>query len=64
MTMKVVANGKFLGRGLSRTYRCGLRCIAWILILKDPSSLKMAAEFIDIKSGNYANEDEVFTGKT
>jgi hypothetical protein len=35
----------------------------WILIPKDPDNLKMADKFIDIKSGNDVNEDEVFTCK-
>jgi diacylglycerol kinase family enzyme len=60
MTMGVVANGKFLGGGFLVAPRANVSDgFLDIVVLKDSGSLKMLDELVNIKTGNYSNDDNI-----
>jgi diacylglycerol kinase (ATP) len=64
MTMGVVANGKFLGGGFMAAPEASVSDgLLDLVILKDSGSLKMLDELVNIKTGNYAGEDNIFYAK-
>lgn len=64
MTMGVVANGKFLGGGFMAAPEASVSDgLLDLLILKDSGSLKMLDELVNIKTGNYAGEDNILYAK-
>jgi diacylglycerol kinase family enzyme len=61
MTMAIVANGKFLGGGFMAARRASVSDgLLDIVILKDSGSFKMLDNLVNMKTGSYANENEIF----
>src|SRR6266480_4279533 len=61
MTMAIVANGKFLGGGFMAAPRASVSDgLLDIIILKDSGSFKMLDNLVNMKTGSYANENEIF----
>jgi YegS/Rv2252/BmrU family lipid kinase len=61
MTMAIVANGKFLGGGFMAAPRASVSDgLLDIVILKDSGSFKMLDNLVNMKTGSYANENEIF----
>jgi YegS/Rv2252/BmrU family lipid kinase len=64
MTMGVIANGKFLGGGFLAAPEASVSDgLLDLVILKDSGSLKMLDELVNIKTGNYAGEDNILYAK-
>lgn len=64
MTMGVVANGKFLGGGFLAAPEASMSDgLLDLVILKDSGSLKMLDELVNIKTGNYAGDDNILYAK-
>ncbi|MDQ3883693.1 MAG: diacylglycerol kinase family lipid kinase [Thermoproteota archaeon] len=60
MTMAVVANGQFLGGGFKVAPHAKMSDgLLDLVILKDSGSLKMVDELINMKDGNYEEEDNI-----
>ena len=60
MTMAVVANGQFLGGGFKVAPHARMSDgLLDLVILKDSGSLKMIDELINMKDGNYKEEDKI-----
>jgi diacylglycerol kinase (ATP) len=60
MTMAVVANGQFLGGGFKVAPRATMSDgLLDLVILKDSGSLKMIDELINMKDGDYKEEDNI-----
>lgn len=60
MTMAVVANGQFLGGGFKVAPHANMSDgLLDLVILKDSGSLKMVDELINMKDGNYQEEDKI-----
>jgi YegS/Rv2252/BmrU family lipid kinase len=60
MTMAVVANGQFLGGGFKVAPHASMSDgLLDLVILKDSGSLKMIDELINMKDGNYKEEDKI-----
>jgi diacylglycerol kinase family enzyme len=61
MTMGIVANGKFLGGGFMAAPQASVSDgLLDIVILKDSGSFKMLDNLVNMKTGSYANENEIF----
>jgi diacylglycerol kinase family enzyme len=61
MTMRVVANGKFLGGGFKAVPQADVsNSLLDVIILKHSGSFKILDELVNMKIGNYSNEDEIF----
>jgi diacylglycerol kinase (ATP) len=61
MTMGIVANGKFLGGGFKVAPHADMSDgFLDVVILKDSGSLKMLDEFVNMKNGNYMENDNIF----
>jgi diacylglycerol kinase (ATP) len=64
MTMAVIANGKFLGGGFMAAPEASMSdSLLDLVVLKDSGSLKMLDELANIKTGNYAGEDNILYSK-
>src|SRR5918994_6696515 len=60
MTMAVVANGQFLGGGFKVAPHASMSDgLLDLVILKDSSGLKMIDELINMKDGDYKEEDKI-----
>jgi YegS/Rv2252/BmrU family lipid kinase len=60
MTMAVVANGQFLGGGFKVAPHASMSDgLLDLVILKDSGSLKMVDELINMKDGDYKEEDNI-----
>ncbi len=60
MTMAVVANGQFLGGGFKAAPRANMSDgLLDLVILKDSGSLKMIDEVLNMKDGDYEEEDNI-----
>jgi diacylglycerol kinase (ATP) len=60
MTMAVVANGQFLGGGFKAAPHASMSDgLLDLVILKDSGSLKMIDELINMKDGDYKEEDNI-----
>jgi diacylglycerol kinase family enzyme len=60
MTMGVVANGQFLGGGFKvAPYATMSDGLLDLVILKDSGSLKMVDELLNMKDGDYKDEDNI-----
>lgn len=60
MTMAVVANGQFLGGGFKVAPHASMSDgLLDLVILKDSGSLKMIDELINMKDGDYMEEDKI-----
>ena len=60
MTMAVVANGQFLGGGFKAAPHANMSDgLIDLVVLKDSGSLKMIDELINMKDGDYKEEDNV-----
>jgi diacylglycerol kinase (ATP) len=60
MTMAVVANGQFLGGGFKVAPHASMSDgLLDLVILKDSGSLKMVDELINMKDGDYKEEDKI-----
>lgn len=60
MTMGVVANGKFLGGGFLAAPKADVSDgLLDIVVMKDSGSLKMLDELVNVKTGNYATDDNI-----
>src|SRR5919108_1779601 len=60
MTMGVIANGQFLGGGFKVAPHASMSDgLLDLVILKDSGSLKMVDELINMKDGNYQEEDKI-----
>jgi diacylglycerol kinase (ATP) len=60
MTMAVVANGQFLGGGFKVAPHASMSDgLLDLVILKDSGSLKMIDELINMKDGDYTEEDKI-----
>lgn len=60
MTMAVVANGQFLGGGFKAAPHADMSDgLLDLVILKDSGSLKMIDELINMKDGDYKEEDNI-----
>jgi diacylglycerol kinase family enzyme len=61
MTMAVIANGGFLGGGFRAAPRADMSDgLLDLVILKDSGSFKMLDELVNMKDGDYSEEDKVF----
>jgi diacylglycerol kinase (ATP) len=61
MTMGIVANGKFLGGGFMAAPQASVSDgLLDIVILKDSGSFKMLDSLVNMKTGNYADENDIF----
>jgi diacylglycerol kinase (ATP) len=61
MTMTVVANSKFLGGEFKTAPKADMSDGKLdLVILKDSGSLKMIDEFVNMKDGDYSEEDNIF----
>ena len=61
MTMGIVANGKFLGGGFRVAPDAKMSDgFLDVVILKDSGSLKMLDELVDMKDGNFMDNDNIF----
>jgi diacylglycerol kinase (ATP) len=61
MTMTVVANSQFLGGGFKAAPKADMSDGKLdLVILKDSGSLKMIDEFVNMKDGDYSEEDNIF----
>jgi diacylglycerol kinase (ATP) len=61
MTMGIVANGKFLGGGFMAAPQASVSDgLLDIVILKDSGSFKMLDNLVNMKTGSYADENEIF----
>jgi diacylglycerol kinase (ATP) len=59
MTMCVIANGKYLGGGLTVAPQASISDgLLDVVILKNSGSFKMLEEFISMKNGNYTRDDK------
>ena len=64
MTMGVVANGKYLGGGFMAAPDADVTDgLLDIVVMRDSGSLKMLDELVNVKSGNYAGEDNILYTK-
>lgn len=64
MTMGVVANGRFLGGGFMAAPEAEVNDgLMDFVVMKDSGSIKMLDELINIKSGSYAEEDNILYSK-
>jgi diacylglycerol kinase family enzyme len=60
MTMAVVANGQFLGGGFKAAPHANMSDgLIDLVVLKDSGSLKMIDDLINMKDGDYREEDNV-----
>src|ERR687893_324067 len=60
LTMAVVANGQFLGGGFKVAPHASMSDgLLDLVILKDSGSLKMIDELINMKDGDYSEEDNI-----
>jgi diacylglycerol kinase (ATP) len=60
MTMAVVANGQFLGGGFKVAPHANMSDgLLDLVVLKDSGSLKMVDELINMKDGDYKEEDKI-----
>ncbi|HYY40968.1 MAG TPA: diacylglycerol kinase family protein [Nitrososphaera sp.] len=60
MTMGVVANGQFLGGGFKVASHASMSDgVLDLVILKDSGSLKMVNELLNMKDGDYKDEDNI-----
>ena len=60
MTMAVVANGQFLGGGFKAAPHANMSDgLLALVVLKDSGSLKMIDELINMKDGDYKEEDNI-----
>jgi diacylglycerol kinase (ATP) len=60
MTMAVVANGQFLGGGFKAAPHANMSDgLLDLVVLKDSGSLKMIDELINMKDGDYKEEDNI-----
>ncbi len=65
MTMAVVANGQFLGGGFKVAPHASMSDgLLDFVILKDSGSLKMVDELINMKDGDYKEEDNIIYRQT
>ncbi len=61
MTMGIVANGKFLGGGFMAAPQASVSDgLLDIVILKDSGSFKMLDNLVNMKTGSYAGENDIF----
>ncbi len=61
MTMTIVANGQFLGGDFKAAAKADMSDGKLdLVILKDSSSLKMLDELVNMKDGDYGEEDNIF----
>ena len=61
MTMTMVANGSFLGGGFRAAPKADMSDgLLDLVILKDSGSLKMLDELVNMKDGDYSEEDKIF----
>lgn len=61
MTMAIVANGSFLGGGFKAAPKADMSDgLLDLVILKDSGSLKMLDELINLKDGDYSEEDNIY----
>ena len=59
MTMCVIANGKYLGGGLTVAPQASVSDgLLDLVILKNSGSFKMLEEFISMKNGDYTSDDK------
>ncbi|MFL6474617.1 MAG: diacylglycerol/lipid kinase family protein [Nitrososphaera sp.] len=60
MTMAVVANGQFLGGGFNVAHNASMSDkLLDLVVLKDSDGLKIVDELINMKDGNYKEEDNI-----
>jgi diacylglycerol kinase family enzyme len=61
MTMAMVSNGKFLGGGFKAAPKADMADgLLDVVVLKDSGSLKVLDELVNMKEGDYSEEDKVF----
>ena len=61
MTMTLISNGSFLGGGFMAAPKANMSDgLLDLVMLKDSGSLKMLDELVNMKDGEYADEDKVF----
>jgi diacylglycerol kinase (ATP) len=61
MTMAMVANGSFLGGGFKAAPKADMSDgLLDLVILKDSGSIKMLDELVNMKDGDYSEEDKIF----
>lgn len=65
MTMAMVSNGKFLGGGFKAAPKADMTDgLLDVVVLKDSGSLKVLDELVNMKEGDYREEDKIFYGQT
>lgn len=65
MTMAMVSNGKFLGGGFKAAPKADMADgLLDVVVLKDSGSLKVLDELVNMKEGDYQEEDKIFYGQT
>ena len=61
MTMGIIANGKFIGGGFMAAPQASVSDgLLDIVILKDSDSITMLDELVNMKTGKYSDESEIF----
>ena len=61
MTMAMVSNGKFLGGGFKAAPKADMADgLLDVVVLKDSGSLKVLDELVNMKEGDYNEEDKIF----
>ena len=61
MTMGIIANGKFIGGGFMAAPQASVSDgLLDIVILKDSDSITMLDELVNMKSGKYSDESDIF----
>ena len=61
MTMAMVSNGKFLGGGFKAAPKADMADgLLDVVVLKDSGSLKVLDELVNMKEGDYGEEDKIF----
>ena len=64
MTMAMVSNGKYLGGGFKAAPKADMADgLLDVVVLKDSGSLKVLDELVNMKEGDYQEEDKIFYGQ-
>jgi YegS/Rv2252/BmrU family lipid kinase len=64
MTMAMVSNGKFLGGGFKAAPKADMADgLLDVVVLKDSGSLKVLDELVNMKEGDYQEDDKIFYGQ-
>ena len=64
MTMAMVSNGQYLGGGFKAAPKADMADgLLDVVVLKDSGSLKVLDELVNMKEGDYQEDDKIFYGQ-